>query len=114
AEALAPAGAGGPLPGQLRVQVIVEVPFQHALLDQHLALARVALVVDVERAAAAGHGAVVDDGDELGGDLLAQLAGEERGPLADEVRLEAVSDRLVEQDPAPARSEDHRLRTGRR
>src|SRR5205814_2181926 len=91
---------------------IVEVALQHALLDQHLPLGRVALVVDVERAAAAGHRAVVDHRDELGGALLAQLDGEERGPLADEVGLEAVPDRLVEQDAAPARSEHNGLRTG--
>src|SRR5438874_3754639 len=102
-EALAPARAGAALAGELRVEVIVQVAAQNSLFDQDLALAQVALVVDVDRAAAAGDGAVVDDGDQLAGDFFAQLAGEKRGAFADEVGLQSVPDRFVQEDSAPAR-----------
>jgi hypothetical protein len=65
----------------------------------------VAFVVHVERAAAVGHGAVVDDGD-LAGDLLADEAGEGGGLLAVEVGFEAVADGFVQQDAGPAGAED--------
>ena len=66
-----------------------------------------ALVVDRERAAALVDGAVVHHGDALRGDPLAEQAGEGRGLLAVEVALQAVADRLVQQDAGPARSEHH-------
>ena len=58
------------------------------------------------RAAAVGHGAVVDDGDLFAGDLLADEAGEGGGLLAVEVGFEAVADGFVEQDAGPAGAED--------
>src|SRR3954466_2092100 len=64
AEALAAPRAGAALPGELRVQVIVEIALEHAVLDQHFPLARVAFVVDVDGAAPSRDGAVVDHGDE--------------------------------------------------
>src|SRR5438067_1541056 len=79
------------LPRQLGVEVIVEVALENSLFDQDLALAGIPLVVHVDGAASAGHRAIVDHGDQLAGYFLAQLAGEERGALADEVGLEAVA-----------------------
>src|SRR5438132_893250 len=109
-EALPPAGAGAALAGELGVQVIIEVTLEHPVLDQDLALAGVALVVDVDRPAASRDGAVVDHRDELARHLFAELAGEERGPLADEIGLQAVSHRFVEEDAAPPWREHNRLR----
>src|SRR5205085_3522693 len=111
-EALAAARTGRSLPRQLGVEVIVEVALENSLFDQDLALAGIPLVVHVDGAASAGHGAVVDHGDQLTGYFLAQLAGEERGPLADEVGLQAMPHRFVEKDSAPPRRQHHRLRTG--
>ena len=48
------------------------------------------------------------------GDALADAAAERRGALAVEVALEAVADRLVQQDAGPTGAEHHRHRTGGR
>ena len=79
---------------------------QDAVLDEHGLLRGRAFVVHVERAAAAGHGAVVDDGDFGAGDRLADEAGEGGGLFAVEVGFEAVADGFVEQDAGPAGAED--------
>ena len=50
--------------------------------------------------------AVVEHGHALGGDALADAAGERARALAVEVALEAVADRLVQQHAGPARAED--------
>ena len=77
-------------------------------------LRRRALVVDGERAAAVGDGAVVDDGDAGRGDALAHQAGEGALLLAVEVALEPVADRLVQQDARPAGAEHDVEGAGRR
>ena len=74
----------------------------------------VALVVEAERAPLAGHRAVVDERDERRGDQLADLAGVDAGALGDEVGLEAVAARLVEQHAAGAVLDDDRHRARRR
>ena len=67
-----------------------------------------------QRAPLAGHRAVVDDGDERRGDELAGLAAVHAGALADEVGLEAVAARLVEQHAAGAVLDDDGHRARRR
>jgi hypothetical protein len=73
-----------------------------------------ALVIDGERAAPVGDGAVIDHGHALGRDALAEQSGEGGGLLPIEVPLEAVADRLVEEDAGPAGAEHHRHLAGRR
>jgi hypothetical protein len=51
---------------------ILHVPDRGAALDQHVTLAGVALVVDVDRSARVVDGAVVDDGAQRRRDLLAR------------------------------------------
>ena len=58
--------------------------------------------------------AVVDDGDALGGDLLAHQAGEGRGLLAVEIAFEPVADRFVQHDAGPAGAEHDIHFAGRR
>ena len=113
-EALAAAVAGGRHPHQPGVEPVLQVAAEDAVLDQHGAAGRRALVVHVERAAPVRDGAVVDHGHQLGGDLLADAPGEGRHALAVEVALEAVTDRLVQQDAGPARPEHDGHRAGRR
>ena len=103
AVALAPPVAGGRDLVVAGRDGVVQVGGEHAVLHQHGAAGRVALVVHVDRAARAGLGAVVDDGDERGGHDLAQLVGVDGGALAVEVGLHAVADGLVEQDPRATR-----------
>jgi hypothetical protein len=74
--AFAPAVAGRLHAHQAGVQRVLDVAAQDAVLDQHVALAGVAFVVDVERAAAVGDGAVVQHRDALGRHALADLAAE--------------------------------------
>src|SRR5438445_1014731 len=85
---LPPPVAGRRHPHEARVQAVLHVADENALLDQHRPPCRRALVVDVERAAAVRERPVVDHGHELGGDLLAHPPGERRGSLAVEVALE--------------------------
>jgi hypothetical protein len=73
----------------------------------------IAFVVDAERAAPVGDGAVIDHGDALGGHALADAAGEGGAALAVEVTLEAVANRLVQQDAGPAGAQHHRHFAGR-
>ena len=106
-ERLAPPVAGGLHAHEARVQPVLHVAAQHAVLDERGALRGRALVVDVERAAAARQRAVIDHRALRGRHLLADAVGERRGALAVEVTLEAVADRLVQQDSGPAGAEHH-------
>ena len=103
--ALAAAVAGRLHAHQPRVLAVLHVADQDAVLDQHRAVGRRALVVDGERTAPRRHGAVVDHGDALGRDLLAHQAREGRGLLAVEVAFEAVADRLMQHHAGPAGAE---------
>ena len=113
-EAFAPAVAGRLHAHQPRVLPVLHVAVEDAVLDQHGAIGRRAFVVDGERAAASRNGAVVDDGDALGGDALADQAGKGRGLLAVEIAFEPVADRLVQHDAGPARAEHDVHLAGRR
>ena len=110
---LAPAVAGGRHAHQAGVLAVLHVADQDAVLDQHVAAGGRALVVDGERAAPLGHGAVVDHGDAGCGDALAQQAGEGRGALAVEVALEPVAHRLVQHHAGPAGAQHHGHLAGR-
>ena len=108
-EALAPSVAGRFGLHQPRVEAILQVAAQDALFDQHGARGRRAFVVNIETATAVRDRAVVDDGAELAGDRLPDPPREGRHTFAVEVALEAVADRLMEQDSGPsvAEHDDH-------
>ena len=89
-----------------RAQAVVHVADQLSLLDERRARRLVALVVDVDRAAALEHRRVVDDRAQLARHPFADAARIVTRPLAIEVRLEPVPYRLVEQDAAVARRQD--------
>ena len=59
-------------------QPVVHVAHEHAVLNQHVAAGRHALIVDSQRSPAAGQGAVVDGGHDRAGDRLPDLPGEDR------------------------------------
>jgi len=105
--ALAAAVARGLHSHEPRVEAILQIAAQDAVLDQHRTPGRRSLVVDVERATPLGDRAVVDHGDAGSRDSLADAAGEGRGLLAVEVALESVAHGLVQQDPRPAGAEHH-------
>src|ERR1700722_12411047 len=100
--ALAAAVAGWLHVHQPGILAVLHVANQNAVLDQHGAVGRGALVVDRQRASARSHGAVIDHGDALGCDLLAHQACERRGLLAVEIALEAVTDGFVQHHAGPA------------
>ena len=104
-EALAPAVARRLHAHQARVELVLQVAAQDAVLDQRGALGGRAFVVDVERAAACRERAVVDDGDALGGDLLSDAAAECRSALAIEVAFETMAHGFVQQHAGPAGAE---------
>ena len=90
-------------------ELVLQIAAQNAVFDQHVALRLVAFVVDVERAAAAADGAVVDDGAERACHLLADAPAEGRNALAIEIGFEAVADGFVQQDAGPAGAQHHGL-----
>ncbi len=71
------------------------------------------LVVEIERAAPVDERSVIDDGHAPCGDALADAARKCARALAVEVTLEAVTDRLVQQDARPAVAQHHRHVAGR-
>ncbi len=105
--------AGGLHARQARVHRILDVTLQDAVLDQHVALAGVAFVVDIERTAAVGDGAVVEHGHALGRDAFADAARKRARALAVEVAFQPVADGFVQQDAGPARAEHDRHFAGR-
>src|SRR5580765_8785709 len=83
---------------QACIHGVLEVSLENAIFDQCGALGGVALVIDVERTAAASDGAVVYHGYAPGGDALAESAGESTLSLAVEIAFETVADRFMQQD----------------
>src|SRR5215472_3795814 len=104
-EGLAPAIAGGRGAHEARIEPVLHVAAQHAVLDEGRALGRRALVVDVERAAPARQRTVIDHGALRSRNALPDAVGKGGRALAIEIPLEPVTDRLVQQDPGPARPE---------
>ncbi|MCY1352550.1 hypothetical protein D9M69_388560 [compost metagenome] len=111
---LAAAVAGARHTHQPGVQLVLHVALEHAVLDQRGALGRRAFVVDAQRTAAVGQGAVVDDGAQARRHFLANPPAVGRTALAVEIALQAVADRLVEQHAGPAGAHHHRQGAGRR
>ena len=111
-ERFAPPVAGGGDSHQARVETVLHIAFKHAIFDQHVALRRIAFIIDIERAAALLNRAVVDHGHAGRSHALADAAAESRTAFAVEIALEAVPDRFVQQDTGPAGAEHdcHRSR----
>src|ERR1700677_2616303 len=107
-ERLPPAVAGGRHPHQAGVELVLDIAPEHAVLDQHRALCRSALVVDVQRAAPAIERTIVHDRDLIRGDLLTDAVAEGRGAFAVEIALESMADGFVQQDAGPAGPQYHR------
>ena len=91
-----------------RAHAILQEPLQDPVGEQHRALRRRALVVEVERAPPVGDRRVVDPVDQRAGALRADQLSIHAGLLVDRVGLEGVPDRLVEQHATAAVRDDHR------
>src|ERR1700734_296286 len=113
-ETFAPAVAGRLHAHQARVLAVLHVADQSAVLDQHGAIGRRALVVNRQRAAAQRHGAVIDDRYAFRSDLLAHQSGKRRRLLAVEVAFQPMPDRFVQHHAGPARAEHDVHLAGRR
>ena len=70
--ALPPAVARGRGAHESCVETVVEIADEHAVFDQDVALAGSPLVIDIDRTAPFGEGAVVDHGDAFGRHAFAQ------------------------------------------
>src|SRR5690606_33038219 len=110
----APTVARGRDAHQPRIQLVLDVALEHAVLDQRGALGRRTFVIDAERTTAPRQGAVVDDGAQWRGHLLADAPAVGGTALAVEVAFQPVADGLVQQHAGPARPQYHRQRAGRR
>ena len=104
---LAAAIAGGRLAHQAGIHPVLHIAGQDAVLDQHGTLCRRAFVIDGQRTAALGHGAVIDHGDALCRNLLAHAAGKGRSAATVEIAFQAVADGFVQQHGRPARTQHH-------
>ena len=89
-------------------QVVPHVVGEHAVLDQDVVAGRAPFVVDGEMAPLAGHGAVIDQGDAVGGHLLADAPGEDGSGLGDKIGFKAMTARLVEENTATTWANDNR------
>ncbi len=112
--AFAPAVAGRFDAHQARIHGVLHIAFENTVLDQHIALAGVALVVHIERAPAVRQGAVIQHGDPFCRHALTDATGKCAGPLAVEVALQAVANGFMQQNTGPAGAEHHGHFTGRR
>src|SRR5690606_26990767 len=97
---------------QPRVEPVLHISLENAVLDEDIFLRWRTLVVDAERAAApAPDGAckapVVDHGDAWCCDALADPPGKGARTLAIEIALQPVTDRLMQQHAGPAGAEQH-------
>ncbi len=98
---------------QSRVERVLHVALEDAILDKNGALRRIALVIHVERPAPPGDCAVIHHRDPRCGHALADAPRKHRAALAVEIALEAVADRFVQQHARPARPEHHGHGAGR-
>src|SRR5439155_15572957 len=89
------------------IEAILHVADEDAVFDKRGRRGGRSLIIDAERAAPVGEGAVIDDGDALGGDPLAHQAREGARLLAVEIALKPMADGLVQQNARPARAQDH-------
>ena len=112
-ERFAAAVAGRGHAHQPRIEGVLHVADQDAVLDQGGALAGRAFVIDVQRATATIQGAVINDGYPRRGHALANAPGVDTGALAVEVAFQAMADRLVQQHAGPAWPQHHRHHPGR-
>ena len=113
-ERLTPTITGGLDAHQARIQGVLEISLEDAILDQHGAPRRIALVVDRQGTAPIGDGAVVNHRDALCRHALADTTRKRRAALAVEVAFQSVADGLVQQDARPAGTEHDRHGAGRR
>ena len=106
-KAFAPSVAGGGDAHQAGVLAVLHIAHQHPILDQDILARRGAFVVDGDRSATVGNGAVIQHGHAFGGDLFSHKSRESRGFLAVEVAFQPVADGFVQQDSGPAGAKDH-------
>jgi hypothetical protein len=99
---------------QARVQACPACSLEDAVLDQHRALRRVALVVDGQRAAAIGIVPSSTTVTPLAATRWPMRPAKAELPLRLKSPFEAVADRLVQQDAGPAGAEHHGHLAGRR
>src|SRR5207247_4800620 len=91
----------------------LHVAAEGPLVDEEGSAGRRPLVVHVEGSPTVREGPVVDDGDQVRSDPVAEAPAEGGDALSVEVALEPVTDRLVKEDSWPAGAENHRHRPGR-
>jgi len=99
---------------QSGIQLILQIALEHSPFDQGRALSRRTLVVHVQRSASIRQGAIIHHGTQRRGHPLTDPTAEGRSPLAVEIALQAVADRLMQQNARPARPQYHGHGTGRR
>ncbi len=106
-EAFAPAIAGRRDAHQPRIEPVLNIALEDAILDQDILLGRRTLVVDRQRTTPVGDRSVIDHGHARRRNAFADAAGKGAGALAIEIALEPMADRLMQQDAGPARPKQH-------
>ena len=91
----------------MRGKLVAQIALEDSVFDEHGFLRRLAFIVDVERAATPGHGAVIDYRTFFAGYALADQSSESRRFLAVEVGFEAMAYGFVQKDAGPTGTEDN-------
>jgi hypothetical protein len=105
--ALAPPVAGGGYAHQARIEPVLHIALEDAVLDQDGFAGRRALVVDRERAAPLEDRAIVHHRHALRRDRWPMRPEKGGRALAVEIALKPVPDRLMQQHAGPAGAEQH-------
>ena len=97
------------------VLTVLHVAHEHTVFDQNILARWRAFVVNGDRPAPVGDGAVVQNCHTLGRHLLAHQTRESRASLAVKIPLKPMAHRLVQQNTGPARAKHdvHRSCGGR-
>src|SRR3954468_15390679 len=106
-EGLATTIAGWLYAHETRIQLVLQIADEHAVLNEGRTLGRRGFVIDIQRATATRQRAVIDDRAFLARHALTDAIGECGRALAIEVAFEAVPDRLMEQHTGPTWAEHH-------
>ena len=92
---------------QARIQSILQIAHENAVLDQNRALRRIAFIIHLQRAAPVSNRAIVNYRNTRGCYPFTNAAGKSGAAFTVEITLQAVPHSLMQQNTRPAGTEHH-------